>query len=118
EAFNENQLVGDCLEGKGGGSKLHVLAGALGPPVFGLDAVGPEHATETQRRLVRIDGLRGFLRQQRERFHPGQCERNTGAPEKMTSRRGVHYRPTLSEFWICTDAVFTVGAGAGSSRRR
>ena len=69
---------------------LHCLAGALGPPVGGLDAVGEVDHAEAHGRPVRIAGAGSggrFGRRGQPRLHPRQREGDARAAQEAPPRR-------------------------------
>ena len=64
-------------------AELHVGAGTLGPPVDGLDAVREKDNPQPQRRRVRLCG-RDRPAHERQRFQPGQRQRDANAAQEMS----------------------------------
>ncbi len=86
EALDEEHVLAMRHHRQQPGTDLHVGPAALRPPVNRLDAIREEDDPEAQRRRVRLRGGRS-LADQRQRFHPGQRQRDAHAPQEVTTRR-------------------------------
>jgi hypothetical protein len=83
EALDEDHVLAMRHHGQRRWTELHVRANALGPPLGRLDAVREEDDPEPQRRRGRLDGF-DRLSEHRQRFHPGQRQRNSHASKEVT----------------------------------
>ncbi len=83
EPLNEQHVLAMRHHRQQPGADFHVGPGALGPPVDRLDAVREEDNPQPQRRRVRLHRS-GGLTEERQRFHPGQRQRDSYASQEVT----------------------------------